>query len=45
MKTWLFKLFAIFIYSCQFSPSWLHPNMGLLPEVIVPVFIEIAVFD
>ena len=21
-------------------PSWLHPNIGLLPEVIVPVFIE-----
>ena len=24
----------------QFSPSWLHPNMGLLPGVSVPVFIE-----
>ena len=26
----------------QFSPSCLHPNMGLLPGRIVPLFMEIT---
>ena len=31
------KLFTTFLL---LPPSWLHPNIGILPGVIVPVFIE-----
>lgn len=37
----VFKLFTTFILvDCQFLPSWLHPSMEHLLEVIIPVFIE-----
>ena len=52
-KKWLgkmvLKLFTTFlVVEGQFPPSWLHPNIGLLSGVIVPVFIEfigLYVFD
>ena len=35
------KVFTTFIVvERQFSTSWLHPNMGHLPGVTAPVFIE-----
>ena len=39
------KLFTtIIVVERQFTPSlWLHSNMGLLPGVIVPAFIEFTV--
>ena len=37
------KLFTIFIaVERQFPPSWLYPNMGLLPGGIVPLFTELT---
>ena len=40
------KLFTTFIVvDRQFSPSWLYSKMGLLPGVIVPVFIEFTCVD
>ena len=30
------------IYSCQFPPPWLQPNMRLLPKVIIRALIEFA---
>ena len=34
------KLLTTFIVVPAILPSWLHPNIGILPGVIVPVFIE-----
>ena len=37
------KLFTIVIaVERQFPPSWLYPNMGLLPGGIVPLFTELT---
>ena len=37
------KMFTTFIvFECQHPPSWIHSHMGLLPAVIVPVFIEFS---
>ena len=40
------KLLTVFVVvERQFPPSWLNPNIWLLPGVMVPVFIEIADFS
>ena len=37
----LLKLFTTFtVFERQCPPSWLNPNIGLLPEVIDPVSIQ-----
>ena len=39
----ILKMFTTFIVvECQHPPFWLHSHMGLLPGVIVPVFVEFS---
>ena len=41
LRKMVLRLFTTFmVFERQFTPSWLRPNMVLLPGVIVPVFTE-----